>query len=95
MGRITTTATLASCCPACGRKIDAATGILNGASPAPGDLSVCWSCGEIMRFCQDLTLEAAGPDEVQALDVTARRALLLAQRGIRRRGVLPPEGGGH
>lgn len=84
-----TTPTLASYCPACGRTVDAATGILEDARPTAGDLTVCWNCGEILRFRKDLTVEAAEPDELRGLDVANRRALLWTQRGIRRRGLLP------
>ncbi len=37
-------------CPTCGKLLDACTSAEGDSSPSPGDLSVCWYCGEILVF---------------------------------------------
>jgi len=38
-------------CPACSRKIDAATAVQEDrAKPIVGDFSICWYCGTLLRF---------------------------------------------
>jgi hypothetical protein len=41
-------------CPSCGSELNAATGPA-GLPPDPGDISVCYDCGEILTFNDDLT----------------------------------------
>lgn len=52
--------TPASTCPICGENLNAATQVNNEAvKPEPGDVSVCFVCGEISIFGPDLKLTAA------------------------------------
>jgi len=43
-------------CPACNRKCDSATAIEGTATPVPGDISVCFNCGEWLEFSNDMAL---------------------------------------
>lgn len=37
-------------CPNCGHHIDASTSLGSRPTPADGDVTMCWYCGEIGRF---------------------------------------------
>jgi hypothetical protein len=38
-------------CPACGKKLDAATCVeLDGADPKPGDLGICLGCAAVLQY---------------------------------------------
>ena len=46
--------TRAQHCPSCGRLIDALTGVGHEHAPSPGDYTVCFYCGTVMRFVEPL-----------------------------------------
>jgi hypothetical protein len=82
-GPITHNRVPASLCPACSAVLDAASG---DGIVRPGDLSVCFTCGEILVFDRDLKIAAADMS-VLAQDPELRasdyRKLLIIQREIR------------
>jgi len=43
-------------CPCCGYKMDRATGIGYDRPPAPGSVTVCMNCAEVLMFGADGTL---------------------------------------
>lgn len=43
-------------CPTCNTSLNAATGVDTDAKPENGDISICFGCGEILTFNDDLTL---------------------------------------
>ena len=47
-----------SVCPSCGAINDAATDPTGKAAPKPGDISLCFRCGHLCAFADDLTLRA-------------------------------------
>lgn len=55
-------------CPICLADLNRASNAEGGVTqaPAPGDYSVCWSCGTILRFDRDLLLEIASEDRLDA-----------------------------
>ena len=61
----TTTMTPASACLNCGAEHDRASGN-DGASPAPGDWSICVECGGLSVFADDLTLRPPSAEENEA-----------------------------
>jgi len=73
-----TTPTPPSACPGCKRPLQAASSAGNSV-PEPGDFSVCFDCGQILRFAQDLTATAAAESELSLLE-PAKRALLSSWR---------------
>lgn len=52
-------------CPHCGETLDAATGLEDGATPDPGDMSICCACGTILMFGQDLLLLEPTRDQLK------------------------------
>jgi len=46
---------LVTTCPYCGRQNELHFNVA-GASPSPGDISLCWKCGEAAKFGLDLSL---------------------------------------
>ena len=42
-------------CPSCDTPITSATGVEGDEKPNEGDISICFSCGEILTFNKDLT----------------------------------------
>lgn len=69
-----------SCCPACRRKMDRATAVDgSGAMPVPGDVTVCFGCGEALTFGEGLELQLV---DWSALDASTTTALLHAQETV-------------
>lgn len=72
------TATKPTPCPSCGKQLDAYTAIKEGKKARPGDITLCWYCGHIMAFADDLTVRNLTDDEVVA--VAGDRRILAAQK---------------
>ena len=53
-------------CPHCGKQQDAVTDAYGEASPKPGDLGVCFTCGGLMIFVDDDRIVRAPTDEERA-----------------------------
>lgn len=45
-----------SLCISCGKTLDAASCLEDGSRPKPGDITVCFYCGQVMAFDNDLGL---------------------------------------
>lgn len=56
----------ASACRRCGTKNDAASGP-DEKRPTPGAVSICWRCGTVALFADDLSLRAPTVEEVNEL----------------------------
>lgn len=68
-----------SFCPMCKKKLDAATGISMNTQPRVGDLSLCFYCGNVLKFCADLSLQVAFKEDIAKLRKEDRSRLLLCQ----------------
>jgi hypothetical protein len=55
--------TLDTICPWCGKHNEFSTNILNSGGPRPGDVSVCWTCGGLARFTENLAVARMGLEE--------------------------------
>lgn len=62
-------------CPACQKKADGFTSVGHDCKPKHGDLSVCYYCGEMLRYQEDLSLKKLTNKEFSLLDVTLRDML--------------------
>ena len=67
-------------CPGCGRVNDLAThaGEINAGGPQPGNLSICFQCGHLAMFCDDMSLRELTDEEMH--DVAGDPELLRVQR---------------
>lgn len=70
-------------CPACGRKLDATTGVNSEDSPSEGDISFCLYCGEMLTFSADLTMEVLSQKDFNTFSEKMQRDLLEMQKIIR------------
>jgi hypothetical protein len=52
-------------CLDCGKILDAATDAFGDEKPAPGDASICFHCGHIMAFADNLTLRPLTDEEIK------------------------------
>jgi len=68
----------ASACLACHRLLDAATSIEDNDRPKPGDVTVCWDCGHIMFFADDLSLR--NPTDQEMYYIAGDKRILAVQR---------------
>ena len=68
----------ASLCLACGRSLNAASGVDHDHRPSPGDVTVCLRCGHIMIFAEDLTPRDLTAEEV--IEVAGDKRILAIQR---------------
>jgi hypothetical protein len=66
-------------CPACLKKINAATHPLGDADPVPGDCSVCVYCGTVNVFQTDMTVRTMRQDELLALPLPLQCELAVAR----------------
>lgn len=71
-------------CPVCGYHVDSAADIEGDSQPSPGDVSICFKCGEILVFNPDLTQSQAPLDSLLKLSPKQRDLLTKAQKMIRR-----------
>jgi transcription initiation factor IIE alpha subunit len=55
-------------CPACGKRLSAATGIKEDAVPNSGDISICVYCGEYLVFDDNLHSRSMSQEEFDSLD---------------------------
>lgn len=69
-------------CPACKSKLDGATGTEAGATPKPGDLSVCCYCTVVLEFNTDLTVRQAPQSVLDSLSIEESTKLQLARWAI-------------
>jgi hypothetical protein len=63
-------------CLSCGKQLDGCTAVDADGGPSPGDFTVCISCGHLMAFADDLTLQELNDEEMHAI-VSASRASAL------------------
>jgi hypothetical protein len=72
-------------CPHCGYQMDAAA-VLDGPPPQPseGDLSVCFGCGETLRFDGKLRLRKMTLAEMAALAPEEAADLQQTQQAVRK-----------
>lgn len=55
-------------CPACGYRLDAAMDAAGSdAAPGPGDFTVCFGCGAVLRYTDELGVRLVKEDEIDAL----------------------------
>jgi hypothetical protein len=59
-------------CTNCGMVVSAATGIDSNAQPSPGDVTVCFECGHVMIFDDDLKVRDLTGDEIRMIAGDAR-----------------------
>lgn len=66
-------------CPNCGKRLDAATCFTDpAAKPAPGDLTICFYCGHLMAFADDLRVRQLTDPEM--VEVAGDPRILALQR---------------
>lgn len=76
-----------SICPHCGQRFECATALQQEGGPGPGDVSICWTCGELAMFDDEMRLRAPTAEEAVILgndaDLQKARAIWAAQRDKR------------
>ena len=70
-----------TCCN-CGKKLDAHTPVEGKDKPVEGDFSLCFYCGHIFYFDENLALQSATIKQFRKLPFRAYKQLLLIQSGI-------------
>ena len=68
----------ASPCLSCGKRNDATTSCFGDNVPSAGDVTVCFYCGHIMVFNNDLTLR--NPTNAEIRHIAGDRRILAVQR---------------
>ena len=66
-------------CPNCKEKLDAATAVSHESRPKEGDLSVCFYCGQLLKFSSDGSLLPLEENELKMLTNQERKELLSAK----------------
>jgi hypothetical protein len=67
-----------SACTACGKLCDGATGVGCDGGPGPGDWTICFYCGHLMAFADDLTLRNLSDAEM--VEVAGDPRIIAVQR---------------
>jgi hypothetical protein len=65
-------------CLACGRMVDACTGIGNRHEPKAGDISICLYCGDIAAYGPGMRLRPLTDAEMH--DIAGDRTIIAAQK---------------
>ena len=78
-----TTHTKMSCCPQCGKTLDAASSLDGDNTPGEGDLSICTGCGEILVFNEDTSLRELTEKDINQIPNEVLDKLTTIQRYIR------------
>jgi len=74
------TARIPKCkCPSCGTDNDATTATPGtNSGPKPGDITICWDCGHIAAFADDLTIRDL--TDAKAKEIAGHPNLLRVQK---------------
>jgi hypothetical protein len=86
---LTTTGTKENKCPNCGKRVDAASS-MEGQTPSPGDLTICFGCFGVMAFANDLTMRPLTADEMHEVATDPDIMGMLATRIARLKQALYP-----
>lgn len=70
-------------CINCGHTLDACTAMEDGATPNPGDITICLYCGEVSAFCEDLTTRSVSKEEFESYDDDLKSEIIKVQALIR------------
>jgi hypothetical protein len=77
-------------CPHCGTRLDCARTVgKNPSAPVPGDATICFTCGQFLKFGEDALLKLSSQDfldlplNVRATLVKARQALIRMKKKMR------------
>ncbi len=72
-------------CPACGKEVDAATGVnvVDARAPKPNDLTICFYCAELGCYTESLTLRALEPGEFERFSVSTQTEIRRFQSFLR------------
>ena len=71
-------------CPSCGKILDAASPLEEGAKPSPGDITLCFYCSSILVFGEDFALREMSSHEFENLDMDFQLQLRHLQQQIGR-----------
>ena len=63
----------------CGAVLDCASGLQHGEVPEPGAISLCFCCGALLTFREDLTQRELTEDEIVALPAQVLQLLARAE----------------
>jgi hypothetical protein len=80
-----TTMTAVNHCPSCSEKLDAATGHDGQGIPEAGDISVCFYCGTVLQFGENLTVHVASNATLQELPEDCKEQIAKISRFIAER----------
>lgn len=72
-------------CTACGASMDRATHV-GTVTPAPGDVAICFDCGHVMIFADDLTVR--DPTDAEIHKIAGDREVVAAQK-FRQESAIP------
>ena len=67
-------------CTGCGKLCDDATGLATERNPRPGDFTICFGCGHLMVYSDELTLR--DPTNAEVVEVAGDPRLIAAQRVV-------------
>ncbi len=72
-------------CPACGKELDAAAPTKGNTRdvPVPGDISLCFGCGEVLWFDAQMKHQVLPAERLAAFDDDFREFLRVGQEQIR------------
>lgn len=81
--KVVTTLTEDHECPGCGAVLNAATGTDSESVPREGDISVCYKCGSLLEFNEDLSVRLLDSSDMKKLDWETVEELEKIQEFIR------------
>lgn len=69
-------------CPKCKTVLNACTGVTVDEKPSPGDITICYYCGAILKFSDDMTFIEFTKDDYENTPKETLFEILMIQKGI-------------
>ena len=76
-------------CLKCGKVLDGCSSLEDDTlSPNPGDITVCYYCGEIYKFSKELDIEAVSKSEFKTFEKSLKKEIINIQKLIKKKNKL-------
>lgn len=69
-------------CPNCKSVLNACTGVNSEQNPSPGDITICFYCGSVLKFSDDMTLVEPTIDDYVAMPKDGLFEIIMIQQQI-------------
>lgn len=69
-------------CPNCKSVLNTCTGVNSDQNPSPGDITICFYCGSVLKFNDDMTLLELTTEDYVTMPKDALFEIIMVQQQI-------------